>query len=114
MTVRPIRLLGDPVLRTQCEPVTSFDAELRALVTDLMDTLLGVEGRAGVAAPQIGVPVQVFVYAAGGQIVNPLLEKSGEVQVTEEACLSIPGASGFPRPAPPRRKCADLTSMVSR
>ncbi len=52
MTMRPIRIIGDPVLRTPCEPVTSFDAELRALVTDLMDTLLGAPGRAGVAAPR--------------------------------------------------------------
>ena len=50
MTIMPIRIIGDPVLRTPCEPVTSFDAELRALVTDLMDTLLGAPGPAGPAA----------------------------------------------------------------
>ena len=56
VTMRPIRFLGDPVLRTPSDPVTSFDDDLRALVTDLLDTLLGADGRAGVAAPQIGVP----------------------------------------------------------
>ncbi|RAO39485.1 Peptide deformylase [Micromonospora saelicesensis] len=94
MTMRPIRIIGDPVLRTGCEPVTTFDAELRALVTDLMDTLLGAPGRAGVAAPQIGVSAQVFVYDADGHrghLINPTLELSDELQDDEEGCLSIPG-----------------------
>jgi peptide deformylase len=94
MTIRPIRLLGDPVLRTPAEPVTSFDAELRALVADLMDTLLGEPGRAGVAAPQIGVGARVFAYAAGGvrgHLVNPAVEVGEELQGGDEGCLSIPG-----------------------
>lgn len=93
--MRPIRLLGDPVLRTPAEPVTSFDVELRALVADLMDTLLGATGRAGVAAPQIGVSARVFSYAADGQVghlVNPTIEVVGtETQDGEEGCLSVPG-----------------------
>jgi peptide deformylase len=100
MTMRPIRLFGDPVLRTPCDPVTSFDAELRGLVTDLMDTLLGVPGRAGVAANQIGVSARVFVYLADdqqGHLVNPSLELSAEQQVDDEGCLSIPELS-FPTP----------------
>ncbi|HEX5596855.1 MAG TPA: peptide deformylase [Micromonosporaceae bacterium] len=100
MAVQPIRIFGDPVLRTPCEPVTSFDAELRALVADLMDTMLKVPGRAGVAANQIGVSARVFVYDAGGQrghLVNPRLELSDELQAGEEACLSVPGLS-FPTP----------------
>ncbi|MFD0788269.1 peptide deformylase, partial [Micromonospora azadirachtae] len=94
MTMRPIRIIGDPVLRTSCAPVTSFDAELRALVGDLMDTLLGAPGRAGVAAPQIGVDAQVFVYDADGHrghLVNPTIELSEETEVDDEGCLSIPG-----------------------
>jgi peptide deformylase len=100
MTMRDIRLLGDPVLRTQCEPVTDFDAGLRALVTDLMDTLTGAPGRAGVAAPQIGVPLRVFVYAAGGQtghLVNPTIVVEEERQGGDEGCLSLPGLF-FPTP----------------
>jgi peptide deformylase len=100
MAMRPIRIIGDPVLRTPCEPVTSFDAELRALVTDLMDTLLGAPGRAGVAAPQIGVSAQVFVYDADGHrgyMINPTLEVSEETQDDDEGCLSIPGLY-FPTP----------------
>jgi peptide deformylase len=100
MTVRPIRLLGDPVLRTPCDPVSSFDAELRKLVTDLMDTLLGAPGRAGVAANQIGVSARVFVYLADGQrghLINPTLELSEETQGDDEGCLSLPELY-FPTP----------------
>jgi peptide deformylase len=100
MAMRDIRLLGDPVLRTPCEPVTSFDAELRTLVTDLMDTQLGEDGRAGVAAPQIGVPARVFVYNAGGQVghlVNPVIVVGEERQGGDEGCLSLPGLY-FPTP----------------
>ncbi len=94
MTMRPIRIIGDPVLRTACEAVGSFDAELRDLVADLMDTLLAAPGRAAVAAPQIGVTARVFVYDVGGErghVVNPTLELSEETQGGEEGCLSVPG-----------------------
>ena len=100
MTMRPIRLLGDAVLRTPADPVTSFDAELRALVRDLMDTLLGAEGRAGVAAPQIGVGARVFVYlvdGVSGHLVNPTVEVCADVDDSEEGCLSLPGLY-FPTP----------------
>jgi peptide deformylase len=93
VTMRAIRLLGDAVLRTPAEPVTSFDAELRGLVGDLMDTLLGASGRAGVAAPQIGVLARVFVFAADGargHVVNPVIEVSAEQQDGDEGCLSLP------------------------
>ncbi|MDG6106532.1 peptide deformylase [Dactylosporangium aurantiacum] len=100
MTIRPIRVLGDPVLRTPCETVTSFDAELRALVRDLLDTVTGEPGRAGVAAPQIGVGLRVFSYAANqqvGYLVNPTITARDGVQDGDEGCLSIPGL-WFPTP----------------
>jgi len=100
MAMRPIRLIGDAVLRTPCDPVTSFDAELRTLVADLMDTLLGAPGRAGVAANQIGVSARVFVYLADGQrghLVNPTLELSEQMQDGDEGCLSLPELY-FPTP----------------
>jgi peptide deformylase len=96
VTIRDIRLFGDPVLRTPTEPVTSFDGALRDLVTDLMDTLVGRPGRAGVAAPQIGVSARVFVYDAGGvrgHVVNPVLTGHDGVQDDDEGCLSLPGLS---------------------
>jgi peptide deformylase len=98
MTVRPIRLFGDPVLRTAAEPVTDFDAELRRLVADLEDTVRE-PGRAGVAAPQIGVGLRVFSYHVDGvvgHLVNPVLSDFAGVQEGEdEACLSLPGLA-FP------------------
>jgi len=94
MTVRPIRIFGDPVLRTECDPVTAFDAELRRLVADLEDTVRR-PGRAGVAAPQIGVSLRVFSYNIDGVIghmVNPVItERSEETQDGDEGCLSVPG-----------------------
>ena len=99
MTVRPIRLYGDPVLRTEADPVTAFDKELRELVQDLQDT--GREpGRAGVAAPQIGVSLRVFSYNVDdvvGHMVNPVLSAFEGEQDDEEGCLSLPGL-GFPTP----------------
>ena len=99
VTVRPIRLLGDPVLRTPSEPVTSFDAELRALVQDLVDTV-ALPGRAGLAAPQIGVNARVFSYNADGVIgyvINPVIVVTEGEQDGEEGCLSIPQLY-FPTP----------------
>lgn len=94
MTIRPIRLFGDPVLRAPAEPVTRFDADLRVVVSDLMDTMLGEPGRAGVAAPQIGVSLRVFVYDADGtrgHVINPVLRDASGVQDDDEGCLSLPG-----------------------
>jgi peptide deformylase len=99
MTVRPIRIFGDPVLRTETDPVTSFDRELRELVTDLEDTVRE-PGRAGVAAPQIGVSARVFSYNVGGvvgHLVNPVLSDFEGTQDDEEGCLSVPGLA-FPTP----------------
>jgi peptide deformylase len=94
MAVRPIRLFGDPVLRTPAEPVVDFDAELRRLVKDLTETMLD-EGGAGLAAPQLGVGLRVFSYDVDdvvGHIVNPVLDfPDAEEQDGPEGCLSIPG-----------------------
>ena len=93
MTVQPIRLFGDPVLRTPAVPVVDFDAELRTLVRDLTDTMLEAPG-VGLAAPQIGVGLRVFVYDvddALGHLVNPVLHfPSDEEQDGPEGCLSLP------------------------
>jgi peptide deformylase len=99
MTIRPIRLFGDPVLRTPCDPVTDFGPELQALVTDLEDTVRE-PGRAGVAAPQIGVSLRVFSYNVDGvvgHLVNPVLSGHDGEQGDEEGCLSVPGLA-FPTP----------------
>ena len=92
MPVQPIRLFGDPILRRPAVEVVDFDQELRRLVGDLTDTMLEAPG-AGLAAPQIGVGLRVFVwYVEGelGHLVNPTLELSQEQQDGLEGCLSIP------------------------
>jgi peptide deformylase len=93
MAVRDIRLFGDPVLREVCRPVTDFGPGLERLVTDLMDTCR-LPGRAGLAAPQIGVDLRVFSYNVEGDegyLVNPRLASSDGGQDGPEGCLSIPG-----------------------
>ena len=94
MTIRPIRELGDPVLRTPSDEVRAFDGWLAALVRDLEETVDN-PGRAGVAAPQIGVSARVFSYNIDGVIghlVNPVIvERSEEIQDGDEGCLSVPG-----------------------
>jgi peptide deformylase len=90
---RPIRLFGDPVLRTPCDPAGTFDAALAGLVADLEETV-SLPGRAGLAANQIGVSLRVFAYNLEGQIghvVNPVIEAVEGEQEDEEGCLSIPG-----------------------
>jgi peptide deformylase len=92
MAIRPIRLFGDPLLRTKAAPVTDFDAELRALVADLTDTMLDAPG-SGLAAPQLGIGLRVFTYNVEGEVghlVNPELDLSDETQLGPEGCLSIP------------------------
>ena len=97
MAVKPIRLFGDPVLRTAAEPVRDFDAELRKLVKDLTETMLDAPGT-GLAAPQIGVGLRVFTYHVDdqlGHLINPSLDLSDEAETDDEGCLSIPGLA-FP------------------
>ncbi|MCO5996180.1 peptide deformylase [Actinoallomurus rhizosphaericola] len=104
-TVRPIRYMGDPGLRTECDPVRSFDADLRRLIDDMFASMYANDG-AGLAANQIGVSLQVFVYDcdddAGrnhvGHVVNPVLVSAdGETVSDDEGCLSLPGLR-FPTP----------------
>jgi peptide deformylase len=93
LSVLPIRLFGDAVLRMKAAPVTVFDKELRTLVKDLTDTMLDAPG-AGLAAPQLGVSLRVFTYHVDGvvgHLVNPDLSLSEEEQEGPEGCLSLPG-----------------------
>lgn len=93
MSVREIRLFGDPVLREVAAPVTEFDMQLRTLVKDLTETMLEAPG-SGLAAPQLGVGLRVFTYVdegVVGHLVNPVLTLTDERQVGDEGCLSIPG-----------------------
>ncbi len=92
MSIQPIRLFGDPVLTSPALPVEVFDKELRTLVKDLIDTMHNAPG-AGLAAPQIGVPLRVFVWEVDeelGHLINPSLSLSDELQDGQEGCLSFP------------------------
>lgn len=94
MTLRPIRLFGDPVLRSPSTAIARVDDGVRALVRDLIDSV-EPPGRAGVAAPQIGVGLRAFSYNIDGEIgyvLNPVLvEVSGDSEPMGEGCLSVPG-----------------------
>jgi peptide deformylase len=97
VSLKPIRLFGDPVLRTPADPVADFDAELRKLVADLTDTMREAQG-VGLAAPQIGVGLRVFTYYVDdqlGHLINPDLDLSADSETDDEGCLSFPGLA-FP------------------
>jgi peptide deformylase len=98
-TARPIRYLGDPVLRTPTDPVTKFDKDLERLIDDMFASMYEADG-VGLAANQIGVGQSVFVYDCHddddnwfvGHVVNPVLvETDGEPTDDAEGCLSLPG-----------------------
>ena len=94
MPERQIRLFGDPVLKTASDPITGIDDRVRGLVQDLVDSVR-LPGRAGVAASQIGVNLRAFSYNVDGDIgyiLNPtVVELSGEPDLVDEGCLSVPG-----------------------
>ena len=103
MTVRPIRITGDPVLHTPAQPVVVWDSHLRQLVADMVDTMRAAPG-VGLAAPQIGVGLQVFVWEwtddddvlHEGVVINPTLTKARiprgrpDPEADLEGCLSVP------------------------
>ena len=94
MAMREIRTVGDPVLRTPCDPITSVDDRVRSLVVDLIETV-DHDGRAGLAANQIGVGLRAFSWNIDdevGYVLNPkIVELSDDFQDGDEGCLSVPG-----------------------
>jgi peptide deformylase len=106
--IKPVLRMGDPILFRQAEPVTQFDTpELHALLQDMDDTMRSKNG-AGIAAPQIGVSLQVVIFGVGANprypdaeevpytvLINPTLEPAGEeMEDGWEGCLSVPGMRG--------------------
>ena len=94
MTHREIRVIGDPVLRTPCEEIREIDQSVKSLVEDLLENV-DMEGRAGLAANQIGVGLRAFSYNIDGEIgyvLNPRIValSEEEYQDGDEGCLSIP------------------------
>ena len=94
MAIRPIRIIGDPVLRTVCDPITEITPNVKALVEDLLEGV-DMEGRAGLAANQIGVSLRAFSWNIDGEIgyvLNPRIValSEDEYQDGDEGCLSVP------------------------
>ncbi len=127
MTVHTILKLGDPRLLRVAQPVTDFDSpELHRLVMDMVDTMAAANG-AGLAAPQIGVDLQVVVFGTGAPnprypdappvprtvLINPVITPLGADQADDwEGCLSVPGLRGVvPRWQPIRYQGFDLTGQ---
>lgn len=118
MSVLPIRIFGDPVLRSRAHEVVDFDDALRRLADDMLQTMRAAQG-AGLAANQVGVLKRLFTFEAhlddteepvAGALVNPeVVETSEELQDGDEGCLSFPGLF-FPttRPLRARIKAFDV------
>lgn len=109
MAVREVLKMGDPRLLVASAPVTAFGTpELRALLVDMHDTMRALNG-AGLAAPQIGVNLQVVIFEVNGNprypdvepvpytvLINPALEAlSDATEEGWEGCLSVPGMRGL-------------------
>ena len=95
MALRDIRIIGDPVLRTECDWIKDRDQTVKTLVEDLLETV-DMDGRAGLAANQIGVSLRAFSWNIDGDIgyvLNPRLVEvsTEEYQDGDEGCLSVPG-----------------------
>ena len=102
--IRPIRIYGDKVLHQKAQEVTNFDQDLENLVLDMFETMEKAPG-VGLAAPQVGVALRVFVYdypddednQRRGVVINPTItigpvsEKDADEELHSEGCLSVPG-----------------------
>jgi peptide deformylase len=109
MAIRPVLKMGDPILLQQAKPIEQFDTpELHALIADMQDTMRALNG-AGIAAPQIGVSLQVVIFGVGANprypeaeavpftvLINPQLSAlDEELEEGWEGCLSVPGMRGL-------------------
>jgi peptide deformylase len=95
MSTLTIRIFGDPVLREPAGPVESFDAGLRRLAEDMIQTMHEAPG-VGLAAPQVGRSLRLIVFDIGDEagaraLANPQLKNEWGEQIGEEGCLSVPG-----------------------
>ncbi len=97
--IREVVQIGDPVLRKICEPVTRFDEELASLLDDMKETVRAHEG-AGLAAPQVGIPIRAVVVDVDEgffEFINPVFVWQKGEQVGPEGCLSVKGKAGTVR-----------------
>ncbi|MDO5645009.1 MAG: peptide deformylase [Dermabacter sp.] len=110
MTHRDIRVVGDPVLRTECDPIREITPGVKALIEDLLENV-NDEGRAGLAANQIGVASRAFSWNIDGElgyIINPVITYlSEDTQDGDEGCLSVPQL-WFPRTRAAEAACEGI------
>jgi peptide deformylase len=98
MAILPIVMHPDPILEKECEQVTAFDKKLKKLLNNMYDTMIEADG-VGLAAPQVGVDLQVAIVDIGDEtgtieLINPkIIDKDG-TQTDLEGCLSFPGLYG--------------------
>lgn len=97
MAVLPLRIVPDPVLRQRAKRVRNIDASLERLIDDMLETMPAVSG-VGLAAPQIGISLQVAVIGIPDEeaiiLINPQIVKRSGERLVEEGCLSVPGYRG--------------------
>ena len=89
-----IRTFGDPVLASQALPVTDIDGKIVRIVDEMFDTLYDSDSGIGLAAPQVGIQRQIFVWDMDDEpmvVLNPVIVESDGEWVYDEGCLSIPG-----------------------
>ena len=99
MAVLEIRTVPDPVLRQKAKRIGTIGPSTRKLVSDMVETLHDQPGRAGLAAPQVGVSLRVIVISIPDDeediiLINPEIVKTQGERIVEEGCLSIPGYVG--------------------
>ena len=98
MSVKTIIPFGDSILRKKARPVEAITPKMTKLLDDMAETLYAAEGRAGLAAPQIGILRRVVVMDCGDgliELINPVILRLSGEQTGAEACLSFPGYSGI-------------------
>jgi peptide deformylase len=98
MAVLPIRTVPDPILRKKTKRVTSIDKSVKKLIADMLETLHADEGRAGLAAPQVGVSLRITVIGLPDEediiLINGQIARRKGERIVHEGCLSIPGHTG--------------------
>src|SRR4030042_6083803 len=99
MAILPVVQMGNPVLHRKAKKVKTIDGSIQKLIDDMIETMHHVSG-AGLAAPQVGVPLQAVGYELPDDekvtvLINPeIVKSSGETEAMDEGCLSLPGYRG--------------------
>ena len=98
MAILPIRILPDPVLKQKAKRVRTIDSSIKKLIRDMLETMHADPGRAGLAAPQVGVSLRVIVIGMPEEedivLVNPKIARKTGERWLNEGCLSVPGYVG--------------------